>query len=415
VFPVDLVTHAMEGSPVEAQKALTECVNRGFVQHVEQPSGCVQFKQELVLQAVLKVIGDADLKHIHGRLAESLEQGLSSGDAHPAEALARHFLGAGRARKAATYYSASAERLASKSAFLAAIEAYQKAITLTRDEIARTPGNPEAAWGQVLTLACKLAPIQGVIAPADALVLLEDVLKKCPSSIDAKARAEALRARGLLELKLSRPADAEASLTEAMSLVAATTTLETRAAIEAELAGAREARGDNAGATHLLLEALKRIAGGSRITDRDLLWKVLNQLGRVHLRIGEASKAKEFFENARAQAQKARSTPGEVKALTNLGGALATSGDAAGAQKTFGAALELANGLGDRIDVARIEYNLGRLALAQGRKSEAEQRLNSALLLANMVAWREGVAAATAALESMKAQPDPSTRTLRAQ
>jgi serine/threonine-protein kinase len=168
----------------------------------------------------------------------------------------------------------------------------------------------------------------------------------------------------------------------------------------------REARGDNAGATHLLLEALKRVAGGTKVADRDLLWRVLNQLGRVHLRIGEASKAKEFFENARAQAQKVRSSVGEVKALTNLGGALGAAGDSAGAAKTFAAALELANGLGDRIDMARIEYNLGRLAISSGRREEAQARLSTALSLANLVAWREGVAAATAALDSLKARVD---------
>jgi serine/threonine-protein kinase len=404
VFPTELISHAMEGSSVDANAALTECVNRGFLQNVEQPSGCVQFRQEIVLQTVLKGIGESDLKYIHSRLAEALEQGLSSGDAHPSEAMARHFLGAGRARKAATYYSVSAERLASKSAFVAAVDAYQKAIKLLQEEIARTPGNHEAAWDQVLALACKLAPIQGVMAPPDALSMLEDVIKKCPPNLDAKARAEALRHRGLLELKLSRANDADASLTEALALYGVQSTGEGRAALEADLAAVREARGDNAGATHLLLEALKRIAGGVKLSDRDLLWRLLNQLGRVHLRIGEIVKAREFFENARVQAQKIRSPVGEVKALTNLAGALGTAGDTTGAAQTLDAALQLANNLGDRVDVARIEYNLGRIAIAAGRREEAELRLNSALLLANLVSWREGIAAATAALESLKAQ-----------
>ena len=104
------------------------------------------------------------------------------------------------------------------------------------------------------------------------------------------------------------------------------------------------------------------------------------------------------------------SSPIRAFKLTNLAGALGTAGDTVGAAQTLDAALQLANNLGDRVDVARIEYNLGRIAIAAGRREEAELRLNSALLLANLVSWREGIAAATAALESLRAQRSQASR-----
>ncbi len=403
IFPVELVAQALEDARVDVAAAVAEARNKALVVDVVQPPGCLQFRQELVHQLIAKSVSEIDRKHLHGRLADALELGLPSGDSHPAEAMARHSLAAGRTRKAATYFSLSAERLASKSALPAAIEAYQKAITLTQADAQKLSGSPADAWKQVLQLASKAAPLQGIIATNDAWGLLDDVLKKAPAGLDGKVRAIALHQRGLLELRLGRAPDAAQSIAEAQRLYGPDAGAELTASLEIDLASAKETLGDQVGATHLLLEALKRLAG-KKLTDRDLMWKALNQLGRIHLKVGEVTKAIEFFQTARAQAQRALAVVGEVRALTNLAAALGATGHTADAESTFQQALELARKECDAIDIARINFNLGRLAAAAGRLPEAKERLEEAVRVSNEVGWREGLASATQALEALAAR-----------
>lgn len=401
VFPLELVAAALGARAQDLQAAVTECTRRGFLEHVESPPGCLAFKAELFLQTVASGIPEAEAKALHRALGEALEKGLPSGDAHPAEAMARHFEAAGHRRKASTYFSAAAERLVNRNAFAAATDSYLRAIRLVEAELVAAQVTDVGAWGHYLELAAKTAAVQGVVSPPAALALVDEALKKAPTGTPPRLKGECLKQRGELLLKLGRASDAEAALTEALDALARDLTPDGRAAIEVDVSAAREARGDFGAATLLLVEALKRIAG-VKLKDRDLLWRTLNQLGRLHLKTGQAARAKEFFENAVAQARQVRSAVGETRALCNLAGALGASGDAKGAEKVFLDALELARGAHDRIDLARIEFNLGKLAAAQGRTAEARTRLEAALALATQVAWREGLAAATQALSALK-------------
>jgi len=250
--------------------------------------------------------------------------------------------------------------------------------------------------------------VQSLVAPGDALKTLSTMLNQAPRTLDPTTRAHALHQRGVLELKLGRPTDAAATLAEAIRLWGPDANFELKAQLEVDLASAREALGDYAGATQLLLEALKRVAA-RKLTDRDLMWKALNQLGRIHLRVGQADKSREFFENAQAQAQRARSVVGEVKALTNLASAFGTAGNVQRAEQLLLQAKDMAQKDGDRLDVARIDYNLGRLYLAGQRLAEASDRLRQSVELANQVGWREGAAAAAQALDGMAAQATAGT------
>lgn len=401
VFPLELAAAALGQRAQDLQAAVTECTRRGFLEHVESPPGCLGFKAELFQQSVLAGLPDAERRGLHRGLGEALEKGLPSGDAHPAEAMARHFEAAGHRRKASTYFSAAAERLVNRNAFAAATDSYLKAIRLVEADLVAAQVSDAGAWGHYLELAAKTAAVQGVVSPPAALDLVDEALKKTPSSVPERLRGECLRQRGALLLKLGRPAEAEAALTQALDAQAKDLSPDARAAIELDVSQAREARGDFGAATLLLLEALKRVAG-LKLADRDLLWRTLNQLGRLHLKTGQAAKAKEFFENAVAQARQVRSGVGETRALCNLAGAVAAGGDAKAAEKHFLDALALAQGAHDRIDLARIEFNLGKLAAAQGRTAEARTRLEAALALSTQVAWREGLAAATQALAALR-------------
>ncbi|MEW5742107.1 MAG: protein kinase [Myxococcota bacterium] len=399
VFPLELVAAALGARAQDLQAAVTECTRKGFLEHAEAP-GCLAFKAELFQESVRAGVPEADARALHKALGEALEKGLPSGDAHPAEAMARHFEAAGQRRKASTYFSAAAERLVHRNAFAAATDSYLKAIRLVERDLVASGVTDAGAWGHYLELAAKAAAAQAVVSPPAALALVEEALAKAPAELPARLKGECQRQRGSLLLKLGRPAEAEAALQEALTALEKDASPETRASLEVEVSAAREARGDFGAATLLLVDCLKRVAG-KKLVDRDLLWRTLNQLGRLHLKTGQAAKAKEFFENAVAQARQVRSTVGETRALANLAGALGAGGDAAGAEKLFLDALALARGAHDRIDVARIEFNLGKLAASQGKTADARTRLETALALAGQVGWREGVAAATQALNAL--------------
>ena len=64
--------------------------------------------------------------------------------------------------------------------------------------------------------------------------------------------------------------------------------------------------------------------------------------------------------------------------------------------------MEKAEKAGDRVGIARIHYNAGRLLLSVGERGEGTQRLKLALEQSQRLGWREGIAAATQALAAQK-------------
>jgi len=83
-------------------------------------------------------------------------------------------------------------------------------------------------------------------------------------------------------------------------------------------------------------------------------------------------------------------------------------GDPRAALPLTAEALEKAEKAGDRIGVARIHFNAGRLLIAVGEREQGAQRLRTALEQSQKLGWREGIAAAAQALEAFaKAKPAP--------
>jgi serine/threonine protein kinase/tetratricopeptide (TPR) repeat protein len=404
VFCLETVLAAID-PPIDASTALAECRNRGFLVPSEQP-GCYQFAQAITFESVLGSITRTDARAIHERLANAVEKGLGTGGDHPADALARHFLAAEQYRKAVQYLLVSADRMADHGAPSPAADAYLKALEISLREGSRL-GNPSDTVGALLyTLAAKATACLIQTAPDRALEVLTPVLAAIPADRALPERAEALRQKGLAFLKLSKLQEAEATLKDARACVSQQQDPDRIAGITADLAAVAEARGDSMEAARLLLDGF-RLFAGARSPDRDLTWRYLNQLGRVHLRMRQFDRAREFFENARQQAQRAGSAVGESRSAANLAGVLASQGDHAGAQALWAEAMEIAKRVGDRVAVARIHYNVGRLQLSAGRLDEAAVRLESAATLAGELNWREGQAAAIQALDGLRARNQP--------
>jgi eukaryotic-like serine/threonine-protein kinase len=398
VFTVELVSAALE-EPGAVQEALSECQNRGLIAPGDQPL-VYQFSQSLVREAVLAGLTKPDRRHLHLRLADAIERGIAPSDDHPAEALARHLLAAEQYRKAVEYLSLAGERLAERNAFSQAADHYKSALEISMKEIAKRGATSEEAANQVLSLASKAVECSSLIAADRALEIAEPVLSGVPESRAAASRAELLRQRARCYLRLSKIPEAESDLDRALIFaVKGDGSPEALADLRADRAAAFEARGALGDAAKELTEGFGPIV--ARISPQSpRLWTYMNQLGRIHLRLGQLDRARGFFENARSQAKRAGNMVGEGRALTNLAVVVARSGDLVLAGRLFEEALEITDKSGDKIGVARAHVNLGRVLLLGGKKAEGKARLEQALALARDLGWTEGIASAQQAIDA---------------
>jgi tetratricopeptide (TPR) repeat protein len=154
-----------------------------------------------------------------------------------------------------------------------------------------------------------------------------------------------------------------------------------------------EERGRFGEAAQKLTEAL---AGEE--TEAASLWRRLNALGRLHLRLGDAARAKGLFEAAQAAAESIRSDAGKAAALTNRAAVLVDSGQADQALQLLAQAEAAADAAQDALARARIAYNRGRVLLGAHRAAEAQVALLEASRLSSELGWEEGVALAHQAL-----------------
>ena len=200
-------------------------------------------------------------------------------------------------------------------------------------------------------------------------------------------------------IKLSRPQDAEPLLREARTLVTGAAAPAVVAALHADLATVLEARGELAQASDELIAGF-HLLGKRHVRERTLLWQYLNQLGRIHLRLNKLEQAKEFFENARAQAKQVDSLVGESRAIVNLA-VLSAAKDPSRALVLLDEASELAQRAGDHIGVLRIRYNRALIVRGQGDPSAAKE-LEAVVEGSREAGWREGEALAVQALAAQR-------------
>ncbi len=170
----------------------------------------------------------------------------------------------------------------------------------------------------------------------------------------------------------------------------------------AEIAEARE---DLSTAVGLLLRAFQMMSG--RESSRpDFYWERLNQLGRLHLRLGEADRAAELFAHARQQAERGGRARGIVRAQLNQAVLAANAGDAAGALALLDDAWARADAAADHDGAARAAYNRATLLSQHGRFGDAVAGFEAAAVLATRAAWREGEAMIQSALVAARVRAD---------
>ncbi len=384
------------------EAALREAVHRGFIEADPHLAEAFTFTSESLRETLLGSMVRSDRQGLHARIAEAIERGTHFGDAHPAEIAARHFFLAGQVRKAIRYATRAADRYWERGQAEAASVLYRTALEATLDEVQRMPRLGESAARSILHLGARATASLGLIDPAAGLEASRRCLDAISEHLAPGARAELLLARARVLSSLGRFAEVEQVVQAGLARLDQAPDPLLRAQLLSEAGAAREARGDIAGATTQALEALRQIAGG-RDGALGWLWRILNQLGRLHLRAGETAKAVEFFENALAQARQHRDRLGEARTLSNLAGAVATAGDHARAESLFREALTQAEVLGDRVGIARVHFNLGRLLLVRPEgRAAAHTHLLRARDEARRAGWREGIAAVAHILDTLR-------------
>jgi tetratricopeptide (TPR) repeat protein len=394
-FPIALVTAAVD-APLDVHAAVSECVTRGVLSPAPNQRDAYYFNQALLQDAMVGRISAVDKKAIHLRLAEAIERGISAGAENPLEAMARHFKGAEQPRKAVKYLKLAGDALRERRAWAAAVDAYRQCLALVSQNLGGQGVSNDAIAQNLLDIVGLAASAQLLVAPADVPALVDPVLAQVPESRAPQARAEVLRQRALALQRLTRLSEAEADLQKAMSLSPALAAPQLAGMLRADLAGVLEAKGDLAGASKLLIEGLSYLSN-RKLDDKNLLWQYLNQLGRIHVRLGKLLEASEFFDSARAQAKAAQSPLGESRVVSNLAVLAATRKDAAQALALFDESRQLAEEAGDRLGVLRARYNRARLLLAN-RAEEAKSELRAVAEEARAMGWREGEAMAAQAL-----------------
>ncbi|MBM4781749.1 MAG: protein kinase [Archangiaceae bacterium] len=394
-FTVDLVSASVE-TPIDIAAAVNDCVRRGLLERSEQGEGVLQFSQAVVRDTILKRLAPADRRRLHQLVGEALERGCSAGSEHPLDALSRHFVGSEQPRKAMKYLRQAADRWVEKHAWDVAARQYREAYSLLAREAARLGPLSDVTSGHLLELAAAAAGAAGLDDPKGALAFLDEAMSAVPETRRGRARAEALRQRGLLELKLSRATDAVKDLREALALLSAADDVVQIVTVRTELASALETAGQLGPATLELTQAMQLLSARGQ-SEPASLWPCLNQLGRVHLRLGKLVEAQAFFENALVAAQNCQSAAGQGRVLANQMVLAAQRGDKALTERLYTQSLAHAREGGDRLGAIRVQYNHANWLRSSGRVAEADAELREVALRSREIGWKEGEAMAAAA------------------
>ena len=334
-FDVETVRTASGRGDEETVTALEELVRRGIVR--EGPAA-YDFAHERLRALVYEETSLARRRLLHGRAAGS----------GPAAAVARHLALAGRDEEAAHAYARAADDARRVYANAEALEHLQAALAL---------GHPERAVLQA--------------AIGDLQTLRGDY----GAALAAYRAAAAGAPSGELEQRLGQVHHrrGEWALAEERFRVAldATTELEARARIVADLSLTAHDGGDAERAAALAGEALELAeqAGEPRA------------LGRAHNLLGVLEGSLAHLSQSLALAEDVGDAEGRVAALNNLALAHRQRGDLPRALELTRAALALCTEIGDRHREAALRNNLADLLHATDRSADAMEELKRAVTI----------------------------------
>lgn len=373
------------------ERALLEEV--GSTQLVRPVFGTVdalEFVQRSVELRVRSGLLEPDRRGIHRRSAEILLRDPSPTSV-TLEAAAHHLVEAGDDLRAGPVArrAAEAQPTADGAAALYALSlnAYRRLLSKSSDRI-------ELA-SEVLDLIADATPSVAARDLEGARRLLDEFAPLISEVGAGPARARALLARSAVSLALGKLSEAEADLAAALAMLADEADLRVKAEILEAQAKLLEERGRFSDAAQRLREAINL---AQTLEESRNLWRPLNGLGRLYLRLGQKEQALQLFEAAEAAADAEGSELGRSAAMTNRAAALAQEERFEEALALLDGAALSANAAGDALGRARIAYNRGRIHVARQQGAEAKAALLEAASVATEIGWAEGVALAHQAM-----------------
>jgi DNA-binding winged helix-turn-helix (wHTH) protein/tetratricopeptide (TPR) repeat protein len=162
---------------------------------------------------------------------------------------------------------------------------------------------------------------------------------------------------------------AESIFREALKIFREIGTIDGITAVSSNLGDVFLSRGNLTEAEHALSEALP---GYNEMGDHDGVALTLNDLAEVARRRGALGKALSTLEQAKTVAQGADDKRAMAYVLSGSGDVLTDRGDLVAARKSYEEALTIRKQTGEKQTAAETELALARLAIEEGRSSDAE-------------------------------------------
>ena len=161
--------------------------------------------------------------------------------------------------------------------------------------------------------------------------------------------------------------------------------------------------------------AERALAVGRELKRADLEARGLALLGLLKLAAGETEEACGDFSEALEKAQEAGGVQLELRARMGLGRCLQKQGNLDGAEAAYAEAFSKAVGLGDKLSVARLLHETGRLEAARQETARAEALLTDALRKYRSMGASAYAERAAADLERLKSEASLPTAAQRAE
>jgi tetratricopeptide (TPR) repeat protein len=142
------------------------------------------------------------------------------------------------------------------------------------------------------------------------------------------------------------------------------------------IANVLDGQGDLAGARKMHEEALR---GFSEVADKRGVSSTLSNLGGLLIEQGDLAGAASFYDRALKLCLETGHRRGRAYALAGLGHIALARGDLPGARRSMEEALAIRGEMGDELNVASSRVDLAGLAIEEGRPTDAEGPLRSAV------------------------------------
>lgn len=392
----------------DPKAALRACVSSGAL--LDEGAGRFAFHTASEREVLAARADPKDARAWHAALARSLGTTGTDGGVDVEERIIEHANAAEDRAGAGNAAARAADAWVALGAVDAAVDHYRRALHAewkligtataanggTGKSARNSTGEPRAAVTEesarrVLDLARRATTAIAEIDASAAADLIMPLARALPVHLAVHERAEAVRARAAVLLKLRRIDDAHAVLEEALHMFE-----KAGPATQASLlidAGLVLEQGGNPDAARKRLEDALRLLGNST-SDRTRVSEAMIALGRIHVRARRGTEARDVLQLALEEAKRRGAASSEIDIQLMLGSLDQQENEPAKAAQILEQAVETAARIGDGIAEARVRQQLARALQQAGRTKDALATARASLAGATRLAWDEGVAVA---------------------